>query len=135
MSIRLNYYLCCSDNLYPYSFFVHCLILSVTESSLLKCPCMSVDLPSSFFFFLASPRHMEFLSQGSDTSHSCNLSYSFGNSGYLTHCAGQGIKPAPQCPQDVVDPVAPQGELLPISLFNSGNFALCILKLFISCMK
>ena len=45
---------------------------------------------SSFFFFslfLAAPQHMDLLGQGSDLSHSCNLSHSCGNAGSLTHCA------------------------------------------------
>ena len=32
-----------------------------------------------FFFFLAYPRHVEFLGQGSDLSHSCNLWHSCSN--------------------------------------------------------
>ena len=35
------------------------------------------------FFFLAAPQHMEFLGQGSDLSHSCNLRHSYSNTGSL----------------------------------------------------
>ena len=55
--------------------------------------------------------HMEPLGQGSDLSHSPDLSHSHGNTGSLTHCAGPGIKSASQRSQDAPDPVAPQLEL------------------------
>ena len=41
---------------------------------------------------------MEFPVQGSDLSHSCNLSHCCGNAGSLTHCSGPGIKLASQAP-------------------------------------
>ena len=53
---------------------------------------------------------MEFLGQGSDPSHSCDLLRSCGNS--LTHCARLGIKPVSQCFRDTADPIAPQWKLL-----------------------
>ena len=63
------------------------------------------------YIFLAAPCHMEFLGQGSNSSHSYDLSRSCGNAGSLTHCGGAGIKPASQRSQDAADPVAPQREL------------------------
>ena len=54
---------------------------------------------------------MEFLGQGSDLSHSCDLCRSCGNPGSLTRCAGLGIKPASQRFQDTAVPIAPQREL------------------------
>ena len=65
-----------------------------------------------YFFFLAAPRHIAFLGQGSDPSHSCNLSQIFGNARYLSRCARPGIEPSSQCSQDAANPVAPQQELL-----------------------
>ena len=65
-----------------------------------------------FFLFLAAPWHLEFLGQGSDRSHSCDLSHSGGNARSLTHCARPGIKPVCQRSQDAADPVEPQRELL-----------------------
>ena len=50
--------------------------------------------------------NMEFLGQGSDLSHRCS------NSGSLTHCTMQGIKPVSQHSRDNPDPVAPQQKLL-----------------------
>lgn len=41
-----------------------------------------------FWSFLATLRHMQLPSQGSEQSHSCS------NAGSLTHWAGPGIKPA-----------------------------------------
>ena len=43
-----------------------------------------------FFLFLATPQHMEFLSQGLDPSCSCNLSCSCGNTRSLTYCTRPG---------------------------------------------
>lgn len=43
-----------------------------------------VLLKSAFFFFLAAPWHMEFPGQGSDPSHSRDLSFSSGNARSLT---------------------------------------------------
>ena len=69
---------------------------------------------------------MESLGQGSDPSRSCNLSCSGGHARSLTHCAGPGIEPASQCPQEAADPIAPQCELHILLLFmplaSSGNF-------------
>ena len=67
---------------------------------------------SSFFIFLAAPRHMEFPGQGSDPSRSCNLCYRCGNADPLTHCVGPGIKPASWRCRDTADPITPQRELL-----------------------
>ena len=46
---------------------------------------------SFFFSFLGPLQHLEVPGQGSDLSHSCNLSQSSGNAGSLTHHAGLGI--------------------------------------------
>ena len=62
--------------------------------------------------FLTSLQYMEFLGQGSDPSHSCDLHHGYGDTGSATHCAGPGIKPVSQCSRDATDPVAPQRELL-----------------------
>ena len=40
------------------------------------------------------------------------LSCSYGNAGFLNHCAGPGIKPASQRSQDAAHPAALQWELL-----------------------
>ena len=55
------------------------------------------------------PWHMEFPGQGSDRSRSCNLSHSC-NARSLTDCAGLGIKPVSQRPQDIANPIALQRE-------------------------
>ena len=64
------------------------------------------------FSFGATLQPMEFLGQGSELSHSHDLSCSCGNAGSFTHCARLEIKPATQFSQDTADPVAPQQELL-----------------------
>ena len=61
-------------------------------------------------FSLAALWHMEFLGQGANPNHSCDLCHSCGNAGSLTNCAGLGIKPASQAP----------GSLL-ILLYHSKN--------------
>ena len=63
------------------------------------------------FSFGATLQPMEFLGQGSELSHSHDLSCSCGNAGSFTHCARLEIKPATQFSQDTADPVAPQREL------------------------
>ena len=73
-----------------------------------------------FFSFLTSLRHVEFPGQGTDLSHSCDLSCSCGDAGSLTHCAGLGVKPASPCSQDAPDPAAPQWDL-PGLLFLRWN--------------
>lgn len=55
---------------------------------------------------------MELLGQGSDRSHSGDLSHSCGNKGSLTCYAGRGMEPVLQHSQDITDPVVPQRELL-----------------------
>ena len=57
-----------------------------------------------FFSFLVIPRHMEFQGQGSDLSHSGDLSQNC-NAGSLVHCASQGIEPASQHSQDTPIPL------------------------------
>ena len=69
--------------------------------------CLSLN----FFFFLATPQHMEVPDQGSELSHGCDLGCICGNSRSLTYCAGLGIKPVSQCSQDRADPIAPEQEL------------------------
>ena len=51
-------------------------------------PFVYLEKSNLFFFFLATPWPEEFLSQGSDPSHSCNLRCSYGNARTLTHGAG-----------------------------------------------
>ena len=63
------------------------------------------------FFFLATPRYMEFPGQGSDPNRNCRLRHSCGNTGSLTHCARSGVEPASQRSQDAANPVTPQREL------------------------
>ena len=60
---------------------------------------------------LATPWHAGFSGQGSDPSHSCDLSHRCDNAGSLTHCAGPGIKPMSQSSKDAPYPDVPQGEL------------------------
>ena len=65
---------------------------------------------------------MAFPGQGSDLSHSrelsCDLSHSWGNARSLTLCARPGIEPVSQCSQDTADPIAPQRELLWAGLYS-----------------
>ena len=71
------------------------------------------------FSFLATPRFLEFPGQGSDPSHSRNLSRRCGNAGSLTHCAWPGIEPVTQHFQDAAatNPTV-----------HSGNFRLVCFK-------
>ena len=72
------------------------------------------SFPADVFFsfsFLAIPWHIEFRGQGSDLSHSCDLSFSYGNAGSLTLCTGLGIKLVSQRSRDAADPLVPQREL------------------------
>ena len=50
--------------------------------------CSTTGTPriSFYFYFLATPWHMEFCGQGSDPSRSHKLSHSCGNAGSLTRC-------------------------------------------------
>ena len=86
------------------------------EESELKSFCSSGTgvhrLPTVYLSVLAAPWHMEFLDQGSDPSHSCDLSHSCSNAGSLTHCARPGLEPASQRSQDAANPIVPQPELL-----------------------
>ena len=50
--------------------------------------------------FLASPRYVEFLGQGSDSHLSYDLRHSYGNAESLTHCARPGIEPVSQGSRD-----------------------------------
>ena len=51
-----------------------------------------------FFFFFATPQHMVFPGQGSDQSHSFDLSHSCGNARSPTHCASLGSNLHPSVP-------------------------------------
>ena len=64
------------------------------------------------FFFFGHPMAYGIPRQGSDPSHGCDPSCSYGNTGSLTHCSGLGSKPLPQCSQDTADPVVPQWGLI-----------------------
>ena len=68
---------------------------------------------------------MEILGQGSDLSHSYNLSHSCGKLRSLTHCARLRIEPASQHSQDTSDPIAPQQKLLLTQFYANDN---CTLK-------
>ena len=75
-------------------------------------PAYNTSFQTLFFFsFLAAPQHMEFLGQGSDPSHSCDLSRNCGNAGSLIYCAGSGIESTSQCSRNATNPLAPQGDL------------------------
>ena len=62
---------------------------------------------SAFFFFsfLADLQHMKCPGQGSDRSHSCDVSRSFSNAGSLTYCAAAGdptyVPALPRLPQSL----------------------------------
>lgn len=70
------------------------------------------------FSFLAAPWHKEFPGQGTDLSHSFNLSHSCRNAESLIHCAGLEIEPVTQHSQEAADPVAPQWGLQGYFLTN-----------------
>ena len=61
---------------------------------------------------------MELPGQGSDLSHSRDLSHSCDNDGSLTHCAGLGIELVSQLFQDAPDPIEPQRELPRLLTFS-----------------
>ena len=71
------------------------------------------DSSDSFYLFycvfVAAQWPVEFLGQGLDLSHSCNLC-SCSNVRSLTHCAGMGIEPASQWSRDTTHLVGPQRE-------------------------
>ena len=84
---------------------------------------LSLTSRSSFFFFLAAPRHMKFQGQGSDLDRSRDLYHSGCNAGSLTHCARLGTKPASQSSRDTADPTVSQRELrIPCSLISCPLF-------------
>ena len=61
--------------------------------------------------FLAVPRqHTELPCQGSNRSHSHDLSHSSGNARSFTHCVAD--RTWTQCSQDTANPIAPQPDLL-----------------------
>ena len=68
-------------------------------------------------FFLATPWHMEFPSQGSDRSHSCDLCCSCSHTRSLTLCAKLGLKLTSWPFRDTANPIVPQQELL-FQIFN-----------------
>ena len=65
------------------------------------------------FFFIFGHQNMEFLGQGSDPSHSCDLIHSYGNPESLTTVRGQGSN---LCPS------APKRPLVPLSHIGSASF-------------
>ena len=68
---------------------------------------------------------MEFLGQGSNLSHSCDLCCSCSNARSLTHCAGPGIKPASRRSGVPANPVVQQQELCKIgSWYLSTSFCM-----------
>lgn len=67
-----------------------------------------------FPFFVAPCKHVEFPVQGSDLSHSCNLSHRCSHAGSLTHCAGLGIQPA--------HPSASKTPLIPLHQCGNSSF-------------
>ena len=88
---------------------------------------------SLFSLFLATPRHMEFLDQGSYLSHSCDLYHSCSHARSLTHSARPRIEHASQFSRDTIDPFAPQRELWNVilhihSLSLGGGWVLHLLE-------
>lgn len=78
------------------------------------------------FFFLAPPtRYVRFPGQGSDQSHSCDLSHHWVYTGSLTRHAGLEMEPAFRRSRDPAHPTAPQRELLDFTvksqIFNISN--------------
>ena len=73
-----------------------------------------------FFFssLLATRWHIELLGHGSDTSRSCDLHLSWGNTRSLIHCEGPGREPASQCFRDTCCATAET----PCSCFVSLDF-------------
>ena len=69
-------------------------------------------------YFFGPLRHRGFQGQGSDLSHSCDLRHSCGNAGFLTHCAGLGIKPAPSAPKKPPIPSGHSGNSLTPFLYR-----------------
>ena len=63
-------------------------------------------------FFLAALQHMEFMGQGSDLSHSCDLYCSYSNARSFSPLCRPGIEPVSWYCRDRVDPVGPQWKLL-----------------------
>ena len=51
---------------------------------------------------------MEVPGQGLNLSRSYDLCHSYSNTGFLTYCAGLGIKPISQRSRDAADPGVPQ---------------------------
>ena len=84
---------------------------------------MFPSLCKSFFLFLSflppCSQHIEFLGQGLNLSHSCDLHHSCSNTGSLTHCARLGMEPVSQSSRDATNFVVPQRELL------CKNFLIC----------
>ena len=61
------------------------------------------------FSFLAALQHMELPGQGSDLSHTHDLSYSWGNAGSLIYCFRLRVEPVTQCSQDATNPLHHSG--------------------------
>ena len=93
--------------------FLHLMVGVMDARQLAKFrPVLQMHLPSWMTFFFGCSRaygvprpEIRYL------SHSCDLYHSYRNNGSLTHCAGLGIKPAPQHSKNTTDPIAPQQEL------------------------
>ena len=91
----------------------HRVFLRKSDASVLQwLPFCFVFVLFSFFCFLATWWHMQFLGQGSDLSLSWDLYCSCSNTGSLSHWTGPGIKRASWHCRHTTNPVAPQRELL-----------------------
>ena len=108
-----------------YVFRIHdrnifrCLILKLSLD-FKNCSSLPTIILNFFFPFLATLWHIEFLGQGSDPSHSCNLCCI--NARSLTHCAMFGMEPAFQHSRDIADSIVPQREFQ--ERVNFKNFLL-----------
>ena len=95
------------------------LCLKPWSSGFCTCCCHCWGHPSSsWFFFLVAPWYTELPGQGSDLSSS--------HAGSLTHCAGLGIEPTSQHPQDTANPFSPQRELQLPALYLPALYLLTL---------
>ena len=95
-------------------FFPHTIIHHVLTQEVFFCFVLFL-----FFLIFGHLQHMELLGQGSDSSHSRDLSNSCGNARFLTHCARPGIEPGLQA--------APK--MPPVPVCHSGSSTSTILDL------
>ena len=79
---------------------------------------------SFLFFFFATLWHLELPGQGSDRSHSCDLSYPCANTRCIAHGVGPGIEPVSQCSQDTTSPFAPQRELQEADISEASSLSI-----------